>query len=178
VLSANPAGIGLVFTTTALAATAGALASILVSWVFLKKPDLSMALNGILAGLVGITAGADAMGPAAAMIVGAVAGAIVVFSIIFFDKIKIDDPVGAISVHGVCGIWGTLAVGIFGGAVFMTQLIGTLAVSIAAFLFSIIVFGILKVTIGIRVSPEEEAEGLDIGEHGQEAYPDFANSSR
>lgn len=178
VLSANPAGIGLVFTTTALAATAGALASIATSWVFLKKPDLSMALNGILAGLVGITAGADAMGPGASIIVGAIAGVIVVFSIIFFDKVKIDDPVGAISVHGVCGIWGTLAVGIFGGAVFMTQLIGTIAVSIAAFAFSLIVFGILKVTLGVRVSAEEEAEGLDVSEHGAEAYPDFAPSSR
>ena len=178
VLSANPAGLGLVFTTTALAAAAGAIASILVSWIFLKKPDLSMALNGILAGLVGITAGADAMSPGAAMIVGAIAGVIVVFSIIFFDKIKIDDPVGAISVHGVCGIWGTLAVGIFGGAVFMTQLIGTLAVSITAFAFSLIVFGILKVIIGVRVSPEEESAGLDLSEHGQEAYPDFASSSR
>ena len=178
VLSANPAGLGLVFTTTALAASAGAIASILVSWIFLKKPDLSMALNGILAGLVGITAGADAMGPGAAIIVGAIAGVIVVFSIIFFDKIKIDDPVGAISVHGVCGIWGTLAVGIFGGAVFMTQLIGTLAVSITAFAFSLIVFGILKTLIGVRVSPEEESAGLDLSEHGQEAYPDFASSAR
>ena len=177
VLSANPAGIGLVFTTTALAASAGAVASIIVSWLFLNKPDLSMALNGILAGLVGITAGADAMGPGAAIIVGAIAGVIVVFSIIFFDKIKIDDPVGAISVHGVCGIWGTLAVGIFGGAVFMTQLIGTIAVSIAAFAFSLIVFGILKATIGVRVSPEEESKGLDLSEHGQEAYPDFTSSS-
>lgn len=178
VLSANPAGVGLVFTTTALAACAGALAAIAISWIFLKKPDLSMALNGILAGLVAITAGADAMGPLASIIVGAIGGVLVVFSIIFFDKIKIDDPVGAISVHGVVGIWGTLAVGIFGGAVFMTQLIGTLSVSIAAFIFSLIIFGILKVTIGIRVSPEEESEGLDIGEHGQEAYPDFASSSR
>ena len=177
VLSANPAGIGLVFTTTALAASAGAVASIIVSWLFLNKPDLSMALNGILAGLVGITAGADAMGPGAAIIVGAIAGVIVVFSIIFFDKIKVDDPVGAISVHGVCGIWGTLAVGIFGGAVFMTQLIGTIAVSIAAFAFSLIVFGILKATIGVRVSPEEESKGLDLSEHGQEAYPDFTSSS-
>ena len=178
VLSANPAGVGLVFTTTALAACAGALAAIAISWIFLKKPDLSMALNGILAGLVAITAGADAMGPLASIIVGAIGGVLVVFSIIFFDKIKIDDPVGAISVQGVVGIWGTLAVGIFGGAVFMTQLIGTLSVSLAAFIFSLIIFGILKVTIGIRVSPEEEAEGLDIGEHGQEAYPDFASSSR
>ena len=103
-----------------------------------------MALNGILAGLVGITAGADAMGPWAAVADGAIAGAIVVFSIIFFDKIKIDDPVGAISDHGVCGIWGTLAVAIFGdvGASFMSQLIGAVSVSLAAFLFSIIVFGI------------------------------------
>ncbi|NBB79389.1 MAG: ammonium transporter, partial [Verrucomicrobia bacterium] len=146
VLSADPAGIGLVFTTTALAASAGALASIAISWIFLKKPDLSMALNGILAGLVGITAGADAMGPLASIIVGAVAGVIVVFSIIGFDKIKIDDPVGAISVHGVCGIWGTLAVAFFGGESFASQLIGAVTVSLAAFLFSIIVFGLLKVT--------------------------------
>lgn len=178
VLSADPASVGLVFTTTALAACSGALASIAISWIFLKKPDLSMSLNGILAGLVGITAGADSMGPMASIIVGAVAGVIVVFSIIFFDKIKIDDPVGAISVHGVCGIWGTLAVAFFGGANFVSQLIGTVSVSIAALVFALVVFGALKFTIGIRVSPEEEAEGLDIGEHGQEAYPDFASSSR
>ena len=101
-----------------------------------------------------------------------------VFSIIFFDKIKIDDPVGAISVHGVCGIWGTLAVGIWGGADFVVQLIGTLSVSFAAFAFAFIVFGILKAIMGVRVSAEEEAEGLDISEHGQEAYPDFASSAR
>ena len=176
VLSANPAGVGLVFVTTALAAAAGGLASILVSMLFLKKPDLSMALNGILAGLVGITAGADAMGAWAAITVGAIAGVIVVFSILFFDKIQIDDPVGAISVHGVCGIWGTLAVGIWGGANFATQLIGTLSVSIAAFAFAFIVFGIIKAVLGVRVSPEEEAEGLDLSEHGQAAYPDFAQS--
>lgn len=176
VLSANPAGVGLVFVTTALAAAAGGLASIIASMLFLKKPDLSMALNGILAGLVGITAGADAMGAWAAVTVGAIAGVIVVFSILFFDKIQIDDPVGAISVHGVCGIWGTLAVGIWGGANFVTQLIGTLAVSIAAFAFAFIVFGIIKAIMGVRVSPEEEAEGLDLSEHGQAAYPDFAQS--
>ena len=176
VLSANPAGVGLVFVTTALAAAAGGLASIIVSMLFLKKPDLSMALNGILAGLVGITAGADAMGAWAAVTVGAIAGVIVVFSILFFDKIQIDDPVGAISVHGVCGIWGTLAVGIWGGANFVTQLIGTLSVSIAAFAFAFIVFGIIKTIMGVRVSPEEEAEGLDLSEHGQAAYPDFAQS--
>lgn len=138
-----------------------------------------MALNGILAGLVGITAGADSLTPGAAILVGLIAGILVFFSIIFFDKIKIDDPVGAISVHGVCGIFGTLAVAIFGSAApFMTQLIGTLSISVFAFVFSFIVFSLLKVTVGIRVSAEEEAEGLDIGEHGQEAYPDFAASSR
>jgi Amt family ammonium transporter len=182
VLSADPSGIGLVFTTTALAACAGALASIAVSWIFLKKPDLSMALNGILAGLVGITANADIVSAGGSILIGLVAGVIVVFSIIFFDKIKIDDPVGAISVHGVCGVWGILACALFdvtdSGFTLVGQLTGVLAVAATAFIFSIIVFGILKVTIGIRVSPEEEAEGLDIGEHGAEAYPDFANSSR
>jgi Amt family ammonium transporter len=141
-----------------------------------------MALNGFLAGLVGITANADIVSPMGSIIIGFIAGVIVVFSIIFFDKIKIDDPVGAISVHGVCGIWGILACALFdvtdSGFTIVGQLTGVLAVGAAAFLFSIIVFGILKATIGIRVSPEEEAEGLDIGEHGQEAYPDFANSSR
>lgn len=179
VLSADPYLVSKVFVTTSLAAAMGGIGSILASWVFLKKPDLSMALNGILAGLVGITAGADSLSPAASILVGLIAGILVVFSIIFFDKIKIDDPVGAISVHGVCGVFGTLAVALFGSAApFMTQLIGTLSVSAFAFVFSVIVFGILKVTLGVRVSPEEEAEGLDIGEHGQEAYPDFAPSSR
>lgn len=180
VLSADVSYVGLVFTTTTLAACAGALVSIAVSWIFLKKPDLSMALNGILAGLVGITACADIVSVMGAIILGGIAGGIVVFSIIFFDKIKIDDPVGAISVHGVCGIWGILACAIFdvtdSGFTIVGQLIGVVAVSIAAFVFAIIVFGLLKVTIGIRVSPEEEAEGLDIGEHGQEAYPDFTSA--
>ena len=170
VLSANPGPLGLVFTTTALAGVSGCLAAMVVSWFFLKKPDVSMALNGILAGLVGITAGADAMGPWAAAIVGAIAGVIVVLSIIFFDSIKIDDPVGAISVHGVCGIWGTLAVAIFGDADFLVQLIGTLSVSATAFIFSYIVFSVIKALMGVRVTPEEEAEGLDLAEHGQSAY--------
>lgn len=170
VLSANPGPLGLVFTTTALAGVAGCLAAMFFSWIFLKKPDISMALNGILAGLVGITAGADSMGPWAAVIVGAIAGVIVVLSIIFFDSIKIDDPVGAISVHGVCGIWGTVAVGIFGGASLSTQIIGTLSVSVSAFIFAYVVFSIVKAIMGVRVTPEEEAEGLDLAEHGQSAY--------
>ena len=124
---------------------------------------------------VGITAGADAISPPFAILVGAIAGAIVVFAIIFFDKIKIDDPVGAISVHGVCGIWGTLAVGLFGGASIISQAIGAAAISGFAFLFSLIVFGLLKVVMGVRVSEEEEIEGLDVAEHGVPAYADFAS---
>ncbi|MFP4261350.1 MAG: ammonium transporter, partial [Opitutales bacterium] len=161
VLNADPYLVSLVFTTTALAAAAGGLGSIFASWVFLKKPDLSMALNGVLAGLVGITAGADSIMPFWAIITGLIAGVLVVFSIIFFDKIKIDDPVGAISVHGTCGIFGTLAVALFSDAAgFGIQLIGTLSVCVFAFVFSAIVFGIIKATIGVRVSAEEEEEGL------------------
>jgi Amt family ammonium transporter len=172
VLSANPGPLGLVFTTTALAAAAGGVSSIFISIMVLKKPDLSMALNGLLAGLVSITAGADAVGPWQSVIMGAIGGVIVVFSILFFDKIKIDDPVGAISVHGVVGIWGTIAVAIFGGANFMSQIIGVVSVYSFAFLFSLILFLILKAIMGVRVSDEEEAEGLDVAEHGAPAYAD------
>ena len=170
VLSADPYNVSFVFCTTALAAVTGALVSMIVSWAWLKKPDLSMALNGILAGLVGITAGADSVGMFDAIIIGAVAGALVVFSIVFFERIKIDDPVGAISVHGICGIWGTLAVGIFGDPSIGVQLVGTLAISAWAFVFSLVVFSIIKITIGVRVSEEDETIGLDVAEHGQPAY--------
>jgi Amt family ammonium transporter len=170
VLSANPGPLGLVFTTTALAAAAGGVSSILTSFVVLKKPDLSMALNGLLAGLVSITAGADSVEPWAAVLMGAVGGVVVVFSILFFDKIKIDDPVGAISVHGVCGIWGTLAVAFFGGASFVSQLIGVVGVYAFAFIFSFAVFYVIKLVMGVRVSEEEEHEGLDVAEHGAPAY--------
>ena len=169
VLSANPGPLGLVFTTTALAAAAGGISSILTSMMVLKKPDLSMALNGLLAGLVSITAGADAVSVWSSVLMGAIGGVIVVFSIVFFDKIKIDDPV-AISVHGVCGIWGTVAVGIFGGANLMSQIIGVIGVYAFAFIFSYVLFLLIKMTMGVRVSEEEESSGLDIGEHGQEAY--------
>ncbi len=186
VLSANPGPLGLVFTTTALAASAGALSSIATSWVVLKKPDLSMSLNGILAGLVGITANADIVSASGAIIIGLVAGVIVVFSILFFDKIKIDDPVGAISVHGICGVWGILAAALFevvpeGGeksVFFFGQLTGVIVVGVAAFSFSYIVFTIIKLTMGVRVSEEEEMAGLDISEHGQEAYPDFQTGTK
>jgi Amt family ammonium transporter len=174
VLSADPRAVSYVFVTTALAAAAGGVAAMLASWILLKKPDLSMALNGILAGLVGITAGADSVGMGSSIIIGVIAGALVVFSVLFFDKIKIDDPVGAISVHGICGVWGTLAVGIFAdGKSFLNQLVGTLAVSLTAFIASYILISIIKAAMGLRVSIEEETEGLDIGEHGNEAYPDF-----
>ena len=172
VLSAEPGALGLVFTTTTLGACAGALGAITTSWFLLKKPDLSMALNGLLAGLVGITANADVISVGGAIAIGAIAGIIVVFSIIFFDKAKIDDPVGAISVHGVCGVWGTIAVALFGTGNFSmaTQIQGAFLVSAFAFVFAFIVFSILKAIMGVRVSEEEEERGLDITEHGQEAY--------
>ena len=170
VLNADANLVSFVFVTTALAAAGGAVGAIIISWLFLKKPDLSMALNGILAGLVGITAGADAISIPAAILVGLIAGVIVVFSIVALDKLKIDDPVGAISVHGTCGLWGTWAVGIFGDANLLVQVIGSLIVAGVAFGFSAIVFTILKGTLGIRVGEETEAKGLDVEEHGAPAY--------
>ena len=177
VLSANPGLVSFVFVTTALAAAAGALASIFTSMVYLKKPDISMALNGILAGLVGITAGADTVTWGGSIIIGLIAGVLVVFSIVIIDRIHIDDPVGAISVHGVCGVWGTVAVGLFSTNpehTFGTQLMGTLVYAAFAFVASIILAVIVKATIGLRVSEQEEDEGLDVGEHGQPAYADFS----
>ncbi len=179
VLSADPQGVSRVFVTTGMAAFSGGLAAIFTSWIILKKPDLSMALNGTLAGLVGITAGAGAITPWGAVLVGAIAGAIVVVSVLLLDKVKIDDPVGAISVHGVCGIWGTLAVGIFGKEAlaaeaisFKVQLIGTLSISAFAFVGSFIVFYVIKLIMGVRVDSQEEHEGLDVAEHGAPAYND------
>ena len=173
-LSADPKAVSYVFVTTSLAACAGAVASIVTSYAVLSRPDVSMALNGILAGLVGITAGADVVGEGSSIVIGLVAGVLVVVSILAFDKLKIDDPVGAISVHGVCGIWGTVAVGLFSFSPdhsFVTQLIGTLAIGAFGFVFSAVVFGALKAIFGVRVSVEEETVGLDISEHGMHAYP-------
>lgn len=178
VLSAAPGGVSLVFMTTALAAAAGCIGAIALSWIVFKTPDLTMALNGMLAGLVGITANADIVSPVGALWIGLIAGFIVVASIVALDKLKIDDPVGAISVHGTCGIWGILACALFDTSglkiTLFGQFVGIFIVAIAAFLFSLVIFGILKVTIGVRVSEEEEEMGLDKAEHGQEAYPDFA----
>jgi len=178
VLSADPGLVSIVFVTTSLAAAVGCLAAMVTSQIFLKKPDVTMALNGILAGLVGITAGADTVTWTGAMIIGLVAGIIVVFSIVIIDRIKIDDPVGAISVHGICGIWGTIAVGIFSTNPehsFSTQLIGTLSYAAFAFVVSLILALIAKATLGFRVDEDEEYEGLDLSEHGQPAYADFQN---
>ena len=174
VLSADPGGVSLVFVTTSLAAAAGAIVAFIVSFLMFKNYDLPMVLNGILGGLVGITAGADQMSPGESIIIGLIAGAIIPLSVVFFDKRKIDDPVGATSVHLVCGIFGTLAVGLFGakaGATqLVTQLIGIASIGVFSFAFAFIVFSILKATTGIRVDEEEEARGLDIGEHEMQAY--------
>ncbi|KJH72319.1 ammonium transporter [Aliterella atlantica] len=184
--------------TTNLAGSVGGIAATITAWLYLGKPDLSMIINGILAGLVGITASCAFVSLPWAAVIGLVAGVTVVFSVTFFDKIRIDDPVGATSVHLVCGIWGTLAVGLFaegpGGALnlyedglgpvrglllgggfqqTLSQLIGIVSVGGITVLLSTIFWVALKATLGIRVSAEEEIKGLDISEHGMEAYSGF-----
>jgi Amt family ammonium transporter len=173
VLSADPELTSFVLVTTCLAAAAGGIGAMIAYTFVSSKPDLSMALNGILAGLVGITAGADVINPTSAILVGLIAGGLVVGSVITLDKIKIDDPVGAISVHLTCGIWGTLAVGIFSTNPEHSLLIqgyGVLCYAIFTVVCASAIFFTLKATIGIRVSEEEELEGLDLGEHGMHAY--------
>lgn len=196
-LSADPAAIGHILLTTNFAAAFGGVGATITSWLYLGKPDLSMIINGILAGLVGVTASCAYVALGSSALIGLIAGIIVVFSVIFLDRLKIDDPVGAISVHLVCGIWGTLAVGLFsvgpniypwyaenagplaGFLVgwnlqqFFAQLIGIIAVGGFTGLFSLLVWLTLKFTIGIRVTPAEEVRGLDISEHGMEAYGGF-----
>ncbi|MBF88833.1 MAG: ammonium transporter [Candidatus Marinimicrobia bacterium] len=174
VLSADPGLVSLVFVTTTLAAAGGVIGAMLTSWGISRKPDLSMILNGSLAGLVGITAGADVISPMYSVIVGLIAGSIVVLSVMQFDKMKIDDPVGAISVHLVCGIWGTLAVGIFSpDHSLATQAIGVVAYGVFCLMSATIIFHAVKAFIGLRVSEEEEIIGLDIGEHDMESYAGF-----
>ena len=177
VLSADPSLTSLTLVTTCLAAAAGGVVAMLVSAAMFKNLDLTMFLNGILGGLVGITAGADQMSPTDAILIGAIAGAIIVFAVSLIDKLKLDDPVGAIAVHLVCGIWGTLAVGIFGNLAgvdqFISQLIGVGAYAVFCITSAFIIIFTLKKTMGIRVSEREELEGLDSHEHGMDAYPDF-----
>ncbi len=170
VLSADPGAVSLVFVTTCLGAAAGALSTFIVSYLKFKSLDHSMILNGVLGGLVGITAGADIFTPGSALLVGAIAGAIIPFSVVFFDKLRLDDPVGATSVHLVCGIWGTLAVGIFGGGNLVTQLIGIAAIGAFTFTFAFAVLYFIKKTVGIRVSEDMEIRGLDVTEHEMSAY--------
>ncbi len=192
--------IGHIAVTTNTAAAFGAILATITAWLVLGKPDLSMILNGCLAGLVAITASCAVVSVAGSAIIGSIAGILVVFSVLFWDKIKIDDPVGALSVHLVCGIFGTLAVGLFaapeilkeyameaysqpglfyggGASQLISQLIGVGAVGGAVFAVSLVAWAILKAVLGIRVSAEEEITGLDIGEHGMEAYPGFGSES-
>lgn len=177
VLSADPAGTSLVLVTTSLAAAAGGVGAFLLSTLLYKQYDLTMFLNGILGGLVGITAGADLMSPNEAVIIGFLAGLIIVLGVAFIDKLKLDDPVGAIAVHLICGIWGTLAVGLFGSKAgfdqFVVQLAGVGAAATFCTVSAFAILFILKKTVGIRVSEKEEVEGLDIHEHGMDAYADF-----
>lgn len=175
VLSADPEAVSFVFVTTSMSAAAGIVSAVLLSWVISRNPDLTMALNGSLAGLVGVTAGADVVSVLDSVVIGLVSGVIVVFGVSMFDRFKLDDPVGALSVHLLCGIWGTLAVGIFSPetASFGVQLLGVAAYGAVSFACAFVLFLLLKVTVGIRVSEEEELSGLDIGEHGMEAYNGF-----
>jgi Amt family ammonium transporter len=176
VASAN--NVALVFTNTNLAAAAGLVAALLLAKAWFGKADLTMALNGALAGLVSITADPLSPSPLLAMFIGAVGGVLVVGSIVFLDrKLRIDDPVGAISVHGTAGIWGVLAVLLSNGdATFSGQLIGLAVIFAWVFFVSLIVWFILKAVVGIRVSEQEEYEGVDLHECGLEAYPEFTKS--
>ena len=177
VLSADPGAVSYVLVTTSLAAAAGIVGAMLTSDFVQKKPDLSMVLNGSLAGLVGITAGADTVSVLSAIIIGAVAGILVVLAVIFIDsRLQWDDPVGALSVHLICGIWGTLAVGIFSTNPehsFWIQLLGVLSYGGIAFLSALAIMLAVKRVCGIRVTEQEEIKGLDISEHGMEAYGGF-----
>ena len=177
VLSADPELTSLTLVTTSLAAAAGGVAAAFFSNVLYKNFDLTMFMNGVLGGLVGITAGADQMSPTDAILIGLIAGVIVVLGISLIDKLKLDDPVGAVSVHLICGIWGTLAVGIFGAIAgvdqLIAQLIGIGVVGIFCVITSFIILFIVKATTGLRVDKEEEINGLDLSEHGMEAYGDF-----
>jgi len=179
VLSADPELTSLTLVTTCLAAAAGGVSSAIFSNILYKNFDLTMFMNGVLGGLVGITAGADQMSPMDAVLIGIAAGIIIVLGISLIDKLKLDDPVGAVAVHLICGIWGTLAVGIFGAMAgvdqFLIQLAGVGIVGAFCVICSFILLYIVKILSGgsIRVEKEEELKGLDLAEHGMDAYADF-----
>ena len=171
--------VAMVFMNTNAAAAGGVIAAVVIARLLFGKADLTMLLNGALAGLVAITAGPDTPTPLMATIIGAVGGAIVVFSIVFMDKIKIDDPVGAISVHGVVGLWGLLAVPLTNGdATFLGQLVGAATIFVWVFGASFATWYVIKLVMGIRVTEEEEYEGVDLSECGMEAYPEFTNNTK
>lgn len=183
-MAADGNAIALIALNTNMAAAAGCLAATLTAWLVIGKPDLSMILNGTLAGLVAITAPCNSVTIPSAVLIGMIAGILVVFAVLFFDRVKVDDPVGAISVHLVNGVWGTLSVGLFatqgglffGGGIRQTliQLAGIAGVGVLVAVGSAVVWMVLKATVGIRVTADEEKEGLDVGEHGMEAYPGFS----
>ncbi|MCU0652418.1 MAG: ammonium transporter [Candidatus Omnitrophica bacterium] len=190
-MAADPFAIGHIAITTNTAAAAAIMSSTILSWLLLGKPDLGMTLNGCLAGLVAVTAPCAFISVGSSIVIGLIAGILVVLAVMFFDRSRIDDPVGALSVHLVNGVFGTLCVGLFaqdkitgtatgnglfyggGPKLFMAQLTGVISVAAYAFTISLIIWSILKYTMGIRVSLQEEIEGLDIGEHGNSAYPEF-----
>lgn len=193
-MAADPEAISRIMVTTNVSAAAGALAATMLAWKLLGKPDIGMTINGALAGLVGITASCAFVSVGSSLVIGTLAGLLIVMGVLFLDKVKWDDPVGAIAVHGMGGIFGTLAVGLwaqdkfmpgttgnglfFGGgfAPVLKQLAGIGAVGAAVFTISLVVWLGIKATMGVRVTPEEELEGLDIGEHGNRAYPDFVQT--
>ena len=188
----NPSDVMHILMTTNSSAIAAVMTSTITAWIFIGKPDLGMTINGCLAGLVGVTASCAYVTVGASLLIGAIAGIIVVFAVMFFDRIGIDDPVGATSVHLCCGVFGTICVGLFakegvtslstknglfyggGFGLLGVQLLGIVAVGAFVFAASMLVWFVLKKTVGIRVPAEEEIAGLDIGEHGNRAYPDFA----
>ena len=180
VLSANPGTVSLVLVTTCIAAAAGSVGAFFTSYAIFKSYDITMVLNGILAGLVGITAGADLMSVTDAVLIGLIAGFIVVMGVVLLDKLKLDDPVGAIAVHLMCGIWGTLAVGFFGSKAGLeqikVQLIGITVIGAFCVVCAFIILFAIKKTIGLRVSEKEEIEGLDMHEHGMSAYAGFGSN--
>ena len=186
-MGADAADISLIAVTTNIAAAAGAITAMITAWIFLGKPDAGMSLNGALAGLVAITAGCAFVSPVSAAIIGALGGIVVVLSVLFLERLKIDDPVGAISVHGTCGALGTILLGFFhseqgiffGGApgFLWAQIVGVVAVLVWCLATGFVLFYGIKAATGLRVSEEEEMAGLDYEEHGASAYPDFNVSS-
>ncbi|MBK5193033.1 MAG: ammonium transporter, partial [Flavobacteriaceae bacterium] len=182
VLSADPSLTSLTLVTTCLAAAAGGISAFLFSTFMYKNYDLTMFLNGILGGLVGITAGADQMSPMDSIFIGLIAGVLIVLGVALVDKLKLDDPVGAVSVHLICGIWGTLAVGVFGNLAgldqFFTQLYGVVIIGAFCCISAFIIFYAIKKTMGIRMDSQGEREGLDIHEHGMDAYAEFGMAEK